>query len=71
MHPLDHIVSLYHGAHHRGLSIAALVPLICREMGLDTANPDTAGRPETGLLTRATYEHDIPKLRESIQTTTH
>lgn len=69
MHPLEDVVPLYHGAYHRGLSIAALVTLICREMGLDTENPDTAGLTDTGLLSRATYEHNIPKLRESIQTT--
>ena len=66
MYRLSQAVPYYFGEQQRGMSIVAIVENIVRELGYEVETPQSTGLNDEGFLVRATYSHNLPKIRDHI-----
>ena len=66
MYRLDQAVPIFQGERQRGMSIAAIVENIVRELGYEVETPQSTGLNDEGFLARAKYAHNLPTIRNHV-----
>lgn len=66
MYRLSQAVPVFQGERQRGMSVTAIVETIVRELGYDVETPQSTGLHDDGFLARAKYEHNLPTIRNHL-----